>query len=374
MFSYAGWGIGLASLLIAVYAEFIKKDGPKLEYDIVSSTKFINNNETSANLKIFVDSLDVQKNHLNVSAYSIKVENKGSAHLRYDDYDKGTFGLKIQNAQLLEAPVLIESSTEHIRTLFPKRDSLINNTFVEIPDLSLDVDDYYILRLVLLHDDNSEPDFKPEGKIVGQKNIVFNQFHSPSPNFWTIVVSGNWLVHIVRFFLYFFIIVIVILIIAFTASQIDDVVSKRKRRKLIKELAQKKRIEEFVANDYVNNGELVIKRMNDVFSKNVIELSTKYKKSKGFVNSKRALEKNNHRDSRFHRDRYNTIQRMIEKGYLVLGDDDTLTFNQSAKQSINAIYSMLVSKDLLNKEMPMIYYGGGKDISIRENMLVEDYI
>ena len=24
--SYAGWGIGLASLLIAIYAEFIKKD------------------------------------------------------------------------------------------------------------------------------------------------------------------------------------------------------------------------------------------------------------------------------------------------------------------------------------------------------------
>jgi len=40
--SYAGWGIGLASLLIAVYAEFIKKDAPKLEYDIISSTDFIN--------------------------------------------------------------------------------------------------------------------------------------------------------------------------------------------------------------------------------------------------------------------------------------------------------------------------------------------
>ena len=56
--SYAGWGIGLASLLIAIYAEFIKKDEPKLEYEVMSSTDFINNQETSASLKIFVDTLD----------------------------------------------------------------------------------------------------------------------------------------------------------------------------------------------------------------------------------------------------------------------------------------------------------------------------
>lgn len=350
MFSYAGWGIGLASLLIAVYSEFIKKDEPKFEYDIISSTRFINNSETSASIKIIVDSIDVQKSNLNVSAYSIKVENKGTAHIRYDDYDKGGFGITIKNAHLLEAPVLIESSTEHIRSIFPKQDSLVDDTFVEIPALSLDVDDYYILRLVLLHDDSIEPDFNPEGKIVGQKEIVFNTFQAPTPTFWSIVVGGNWLVHIVRFFMYLFLVTIISLMIAFSVSQIDDVVSKRKRKKHIIELTKKKNIEEFVADDYINNGDYIIRRMNDVFSKNVSELSTKYKKSKGFVNSKRALEKNNYRDLRFHKERYHTIQRMIDKGYLTLGDDDSLAFNQRAKQSVNAIYSMLASKDLLKKE------------------------
>lgn len=41
IFYFAGWGIGLASLLIAIYSEFIKKDEPRLEYDIVSSTTFL---------------------------------------------------------------------------------------------------------------------------------------------------------------------------------------------------------------------------------------------------------------------------------------------------------------------------------------------
>ena len=35
--SYAGWGIGLASLLIAIYGEFIKKDEPKIVPDRVDS-------------------------------------------------------------------------------------------------------------------------------------------------------------------------------------------------------------------------------------------------------------------------------------------------------------------------------------------------
>lgn len=368
--SNAGWGIGLASLLIAVYAEFIKKDAPRLEYDIVSSTNFINNRETSASLRIFVDSLDIQKNHLNISAVNIKVENKGTANIRYDDYDRGVFGLSINNAQLLEPPVLVDASTDHIKTLFSKIDSLNNDTFVEIPNISLDIDDYYIVRLVLLHNDNTVPSFIPEGKVVGQKEILLNTLQAPSPSFWDMVTSGNWLVHVVRFFLYFILILLLALIIAFTASQIDELVGKRKRRKHISKLSQKKRLDERVANDYIELGDYIIRRMYEIYNKDASELSTKYKKSKGFVNSKRALEKNNHRALMFHKGRFQSIQRMIDKGYLFLGEDDVITFNQYAKQSVIAIYDMLASMDLLKEpEAHTFYYDVGSTDSLFDNFI-----
>lgn len=357
--SYAGWAIGLASLLITVYAEFIRKDAPRLEYDIVSSTKFLNNSETSASLRIFVDSLDVQKNHLNISAINIKVENKGTAHIRYDDYDKGIFGLSIDNGHLLEPPVLIEASTSHIRTLFLKTDSLMNDTFVEIPNLSLDIDDYYIVRLVLLHSDNAAPVFIPEGKIVGQKSIVLNNLQTPSPSFWSRVISGSVLVHFVRFLMYSILIGVCVLLIVLAASFIDDLISKHKRRKRISELSKKVIIDSFVADDYIENGDFVIQKMNDIYKQDASEISTKYKKSKGFVKSKRALEKNNLQIRSFHLKRYHAIQRMINKGYLVLGEGDAVTFNQGAKQSVVAIYDMLVSKDLLRKaEEHVVHYVG----------------
>ena len=349
LMSYAGWGIGLASLLIAIYGEFIKKDEPKLEYDVVSSAEFINNNETSANLRIYVDSLDVQENHLNITAYSIKVENKGTDHIRYDDYDKGDFGLRITNGRLLEPPVLLESSTEHIRSLYPERDSLGDDGFIAIPQLSLDVNDFYIMRVVLIHGVDSIPSFKPEGKIVGQKEIVFQTLQQPAPGFWLEVFHGIWYVHIVRFFVYIFGMAFSGLLFGIAVSSISEIISKYKRRRYMNELAKKKSLVQFVRNDYVNNGEFTIVQMNDLYKKSESDITTKYKKSKGFVNSKRALEKSNRQAVRYHKDRYHKICKMIESGYLVLRDDDNVAFNKEAKQTVHDIYTMLESRDLLRR-------------------------
>ena len=347
--SYAGWGIGLASLLIAIYGEFLKKDEPKLEYDIVSSAKFINNNETSASLKIFVDSLDVQENHLNITAYNIKVENKGTEHIRYDDYDKGDFGLRITNGKLLEPPVLLESSTEHIRSQYSERDSLSDNRFIAIPQLSLDVNDYYIMRVVLLHGVDSIPSFTPEGKIVGQKEIVFQSLQQPVPGFWSEVFHGVWYVHIVRFFVYIFGIAFLGLLFGFVVSSISDKLSKYKRKRYMNELAKKKKLVQFVRDDYVNNGEFTIIQMNELYKKSESDITTKYKKSKGFVKSTRAWEKSNRKAVRYHKDRYQKICRMIDSGYLVLKDDDNIAFNKDAKQTVHDIYTMLDSRDLLSR-------------------------
>jgi len=352
--SYAGWGIGLASLIIAVYAEFIKKDAPKLEYDIISSTDFINNKETSVNLKIFVDTIDVQEKNLNITAYNIKVENKGTEHIRYDDYDKGAFGLNICDGKLLEPPVLLHASTSHIKDLYATNDgdSLRDENFLSIPTLSLDVDDYYTIRVVLLHNAKKSPRFIPEGKIVGQKTIEFCEFQTPNPGFWTIVFNGRWYIHIVRFFIYLIAIAAAGILFALVLSLVTDAISKRKRKNLMKELSLKRKLLETVKNEYIINGESAISLLHDMFSKNETEISTLYKKSKGFVHSKRALEKNNRNAVRFHRNRYHRIQNMIDKGYLDLKENNTIKFNKEAKQSVQAIYSMLDSKDLIRSSVP----------------------
>lgn len=343
IFKYAGWGIGLVSLLLTIYSEFIRKNEPKLEYDIISSTKFINKNETSANLRIYIDSLDVQENHLNITAFNIKVENKGTSYLRYDDYDQGFFGLKIQNGYLLEPPAFVEVSIDHIKNLYHESDSVVDSTAINIPKLSLDVDDYYILRIVLLHSADSVPYFQPEGRILGQKEIHLNNLKSPTPSFWTLVFIGDWSVHLVRILLYLAIIIISALLVGLTFSKIEKYYKRIKRKHLVSKMSKRGKIAQFVKDDFIRYGEFFIVRIHEVYSKNDEELVSHYQKCKEFVTNKNAKRKNLH----YYTYHYNTYLSMIERGYLELKDDNSIAVVKEARNSVCQLYSGLSSNGML---------------------------
>ena len=325
----------------------------------MSATDFINNKETSASLRIYVDTLDIQDNHLNITAYNIKVENKGTSHIRYYDYDKGGFGLRIQNGLLLEPPVILNASTPHIREMFPKNERVESESFVDIPTLSLDIDDYYTIRIVLLHNVDSIPSFKTVGKIVGQNKIEFHAFQPPVPNFWKTVFYGGWDIHVVRFFIYLLAFAVVVTLSSLAVAGISDSVAKRRRRRRMNDLSKKKELVPFVQEDYVKNGEYAIIKMHNLYNKTEADITNRYKKSKGFVNSKRALESNNKNAIHYHRDRYQRIVKLIDQGYFEIKEDDKIVFNRAAKQTVQAIYTMLQTKDLLKGHNDnTLFYGG----------------
>lgn len=119
------------------YDNFIKKDSPNFEYEILSETSIFNNQENISLLRIFIDSLDVQKSHANISFFTIKIANNGNKHISSESYDSGYFGLNINNGVVIEPPVLISASTEYLqrkinRGLLKLRDSV----FIEIPKTS----------------------------------------------------------------------------------------------------------------------------------------------------------------------------------------------------------------------------------------------
>lgn len=356
-FYFAGWGIGLASLLLAIYSEFIKKDEPKLEYDIVSSTIFINKNETAANLRIFIDSLDIQKNDLNITAFNIKVSNKGTAPIRYSDYDQGFFGLKIHHGILLESPTLIQESVNQIRELFPKSDSIVNKKTISIPALSLDVDDYYIMHIVLLHSADSIPALYPEGRIIGQKEILLNTLKNSMPSFWTLVFIGDWYVHLARLFLYLIIVIISALIVGLSYSEIDAIYHKKKLERFMTKLTQRYKMPQFVKEDVIKYGVYFVRQLNEVYSRKEDDLSAQYKKSKEIVTNKSKPGIKKHKDIWFHKQRYYKFQSMANKGYIELKDDDSVVFIKEAKRSVLIVYSNLISHNMLKPYLGEVFFG-----------------
>lgn len=344
------WLLGIIAVVgfgVTIYLGFIKKTAPNLEYDILSETDFFNNSESASYIKIFIDSIDVQENHLNISTYRIRVGNKGNANVSYYDYDTGSFGLKIVNGTLLESPVLLESSTEYIRAKFADNDSIVKTSFINIPKLALDVDDYFIVKLVILHESKDSPGFLPEGKISGQKNIAVNPIQAPQPDFWVTAFSGSVLVQIVRLFAYLIAAIIALILTAAIISYISDIVDKQKRKKFIKNVSKNGSISKAVKDEYVNNGPDRIVDLYKVYQNSEADITKKYQQAKKFFVSKNALLKRNRQVYDYNFRKFELYRQMLEDGYMSITDDDKITFNKDVKKSIEKIYELLKNQGAL---------------------------
>lgn len=344
------WLLGIIAVVgfgVTIYLGFIKKTAPNLEYDILSETDFFNNSESASYIKIFIDSIDVQENHLNISTYRIRVGNKGNANVSYYDYDTGSFGLKIVNGTLLESPVLLESSTEYIRAKFADNDSIVKTSFINIPKLALDVDDYFIVKLVILHESKDSPGFLPEGKISGQKNIAVNPIQAPQPDFWVTAFSGSFLVQIVRLFAYLIAAIIALILTAAIISYISDIVDKQKRKKFIKNVSKNGSISKAVKDEYVNNGPDRIVDLYKVYQNSEADITKKYQQAKKFFVSKNALLKRNRQVYDYNFRKFELYRQMLEDGYMSITDDDKITFNKDVKKSIEKIYELLKNQGAL---------------------------
>lgn len=368
-----GWCGGIASILgliAAVYFGVIKRDEPNLEYDVISATRFFNNSESAAYIKVFInDSIDVQENHLNITAYNIKVENKGSNHIRYNDYNQGFFGLKIDNGTLLDVPHLLSASNDDIEKNFYSDTIAKCNSKIEIPKLSLDIDDNYVIKIVVLHNADSIPKFYPEGKISGQKSIVINETPLSNLTFWSVTLGGNWLVQVVRFLSYFLAGFLLLLGIDFVMNKIDDKKRKQEReiyekqkeayekQKKQKEIDEKKsreaeinklnaKIIPSIKDEYINEGWYgTLSDLHHIFLiYKESEITERYRKMPQFIlHGKNSNIDEEEFDSV--KKEYEKYNYYISKNYFIYNNNAiTITFNQDAKDSVNALFDFHYEK------------------------------
>lgn len=357
--SWIGTIAGIIGLIVTIIVS-VKKNEPKLEYTIVSKVDFFNNSEPVPYIKVFLeDSINVQENHYNITAYSIKVENKGTKHIKYSDYDEGFFGLKVDNGTLLDAPVLLSASDNHIEDIFCIDSMAKGSSEISLPHISLDIDNYYTIKIVLLHNVDSIPLFYPKGKITGQKSIEITEMQKTTTTFWSEVFSGGGAVQIVRLLSYFFLFALII--------EVIDLISELKhkkwvqRREMEKESDKKKRendemkkredeIKELtsliptVKKEYINNGEddslfflaLVFKYDDET------EISKKYRKLHQYI----MRNKNNFDSEEYKRVKreYDRFNYYIEQKYFILNGDLSITFDKDAKESVIKLFDYLRGK------------------------------
>lgn len=356
------WLIGVVGLIATIVFGFISlfdKDEPKLEYDIISATDLFNTPDSASYIKVYIeDSIDVHEKHLNITTYSIRIENKGSKHISYHDYDEGFFGLRIDNGTLLEVPLLISASNDHIEKNFHTDTTSKGRSEINIPKLSLDIKENYVIKIVLLRNIDSIPMFYPEGKIIGQKNIAINQILKSDLSIWKELFDGNWLVQIVRFFSYLTVIMLLLLLIDTIDTAIEKKeYEKRNKQRKEKELKQReKAIEQkeeeiseistiipIVKEEYINNGYASISYLDTIYRYNdELKVTEKYRRMSRFIMN----EKNNVTEEEYARvkEEFEKYNYYIEKKFFILNEDLSITFNKEAKLSTIELYRFLNDK------------------------------
>lgn len=342
---FAKWMLGIIAIMgfiVSIYLGFFRKTAPQLEYELLSETDFFNNTERASYIKIYIDSLDVQESRLNISTYRVRVINKGNEDVNFYDYDKGEFGLRIKNGTVLETPILLDASTDYIKRKFEISDSVVRTSFVEIPKMVLDIDDYFVVKIVVLHAVNKTPSFISEGKISGQREILVNPILPQKQSFWKTVFCGNLYVQFVRSIVYFFISILVIIILVGSFSSISDMLDRRKRRRTLNSIPRKNRIIKIVEDEYINNGERKICVLHDIYKMTEDEVTMLYEK-----HSKRIGVRQYHqRPTNIYNIPDNFIY-LLHEGYLIQNNNGKIEFNTSAKESVDIIYEYLKENRLL---------------------------
>lgn len=354
--------ISIIGILVSVFG-IINKDKPKFEYDIVSADDFFNESVSVPSIKVLVeDTIDIQKNHKNITVYKIKAENKGKLSIHEDDYN-GSFGLRINKGKLLGFPIFCSASDDVIKDFITKGNYVqadatesffklrnqhqvedymyaddLAGSFFKLPNQALNKNDNYIIKILVLHDIDSIPDFQVTGKIIGQAEIIINKTLEPSLDFWSTTFGDTWPARIIRFLIYFVISLTLLLIGDYLVSKKEENKAKKSRKKEINALDL---IKPSIKEEYIKNGSIAIDELFLCFSQEESKITEKYRKMAKYIQCKNDIDTNNLNRIKEVFYRYNYY---INKGYFSLNNDLSITFNTDAKDSIINLYEFLKTK------------------------------
>lgn len=347
--------LGVIGTIITIYA-FIQEKNVEVRYEVIGNTNVLDFNADISKLEVMYDSTNLKQTKENLRIYTIKVINNGSQNLLKEFYDDNELlGIKINSGKIIEKPQIIEASNNYLGR---------NLKFVNIKDnqfsfskVILETNEYFTIKILVLHSKNSVPKLSSLGKIAGQKNIaVFNSSSSKDEsNFFIKTYYGNIWVQLLRLISYLIVAIILIVIIIFIGSTIQDNSDKNRKKKLIKEFKIKKnynytKMDDAIFDRYQTEDSYsfnnIIKlidnelELNEIYSK----LSNNFKDENYVNNQKRT--KDNVLRKHLKSNSWSTITEMVNDG-IVFKENEKLVINQAMKDTLNKFSEFLKEKNEL---------------------------
>lgn len=348
----AKWILAIITILSLGWALFqsFHVNNPKLQYEVLSQAKLFNKTEDLSTVRLLVDTVDVLKGNQNISFYVIKVQNVGSQHLRWDDYDEGAFGLIIKDGRVLQDVDFVDASTQHIEDRF--FESGISNTecFITIPKITLDRNEWYTISFSIIHSDDAIPSFAPVGKIVGQKQIIITSSSKETNQMSNreMILLGGMRVNIARAFIFLFIWLVVIVIVGNLVSGISDITNKRKKQKVLEQIIKDSSIPSFVRDDYLKHETMNIYIALNYYGLGNQRLNRAYHNALSFISSVDHIDVN-----KFNKcvSLNNEINRLVKEGFLLKDETGVITIPEDVMKAAEKIFTILGEENIYKRAL-----------------------
>lgn len=326
--------IGFAGFIWICY-DHIVENSPKLTFTIVKEASLLNDEANIPSLQIVLDSINIRTAKSNISIYTIKIANEGKQHITKNMYDEN-IQLSIKQGRYIGTPILSYASSPHISSYFTNKTLTSNEHILNLPNISMDKGDAYLLDVIIIHSIDTVPNFKIHGKITGQKEIIFTREVTKKASFWNITFGGGIWVNIVRLVFYFIFGVAVIVIIFLLVEKITSTYHKVKLQKSIQKITSRHRVNQQIIDDFNEFEMYDLMLMHQWLTISNEDATKKYlqiqKKCKSKTNSIKVY--------RFKQE-LEIVEQMIHKGYLNQSNENMLSINDSMKNDFIYVYKRL---------------------------------
>ena len=345
--------IAIIGTIVTVYSAFFQEKKVSLDYVILSNINVLDINADITRLDIQFDSISLKSKNENIKIINLKVVNNGSKNITLDFYDDNDpIGFKLSNGYIVDKPELITSSNEYLKRNLLNRIKLESPNKVTFPKIILEANEYFIIKLLIIHKLNEIPEIYPFGKIAGQKEIRVSQiFEKSEAPILVQTFQGNIWIQLLRFIAYLIFTILILVGVIYVFGKIIKFKSKRKKKHLIKNFKKwgkysYNRMDDALFDRYILHGDRIINSLYKITS-NSDELNTKYisiieKNNEATSNNDRTLKTSYYSmfpDS-INNVNINIINNMIKDG-LLIKQDNKIIINQTMRKTLELFVEFL---------------------------------
>lgn len=281
--------LAIAGGIIGIYSFFQEKK-VNLQYEILSNINVLDFNADLSKLEVFYDSTNLKQTEEELRIVTVKITNTGEENILKASFDENDLiGIKILNGAIIEKPELIKASSDYIRNNLKLQ--LENQHNIKFSTLIIENNEYFIIKILLLHKKNKIPELKSVGKIAGQKEILVLNVSDKNEKKSILkeTYGGNIWAQILRSLTYPSAVALIVILASFISDKITSSKKIRRRRKQVEkymEVANKEEISmmKLVFEKYIEVGVFSFKGMINLLEQPKV-LNDLYKEWNEFIST-----------------------------------------------------------------------------------------